>query len=39
LKIVERGYVDKIIECLPKTPLMEQGVKNLKLYIKGKLTE
>jgi len=39
LKIVERGYVDKIIECLPKTPLMEQGVKNLKIYIKGKLTE
>lgn len=38
-KIVERGYVDKIIECLPKTPLMEQGVKNLKLYIKAKLTK
>jgi len=39
LKIVERGYVDKIIDCLPKTPLMEQGVKNLKAYIKAKLKE
>ncbi len=39
LKIVERGYIDKIIDCLPKTPLMEQGVKNLKVYIKAKLKE
>jgi len=39
LKIVEQGYIDKIIACFPKTLLMEQGVKNLKIYITAKLKE
>ena len=38
-RIEERGYIDKLIRCLPKGEMVEQGVARLLGYVKKKLAE
>lgn len=35
-RIVDRGYVDRIIACLPQDAKMQEGVRRLQAYIKAK---
>ena len=36
-KIVERGYIDKIVSNLPMDEKIAEGVRRLKLHVKEKL--
>ena len=38
-KIVERGYIDKIVSNLPMNEKIAEGVRRLKLHVKEKLAE
>lgn len=38
-RIIEYGYVDHIVSCLPQNEVTEVGVKNLKLYMAKKAKE
>ena len=38
-KIIERGYIDKIVENLPMDEKIAEGVRRLKLHVEEKLAE
>ena len=38
-RIEERGYLEKLIHCLPKGEKVERGVARLREYVKNKLAE
>ena len=38
-RIVERGYLEKLIRCLPKGEKVELGVARLRGYVENKLKE
>ena len=38
-KIVERGYIEKIVSNLPMTERVDKGIRRLKLHVEKKLSE
>ena len=38
-RIEERGYLEKLIRCLPKGEMVDRGVARLRGYVQNKLKE